>query len=1135
MASQTPPSSAINWSISADEKQKFTSYFQNAGAKDGKLNGDSAREFFMKSKLPVDTLSQVWLLADTTKSGSLSLPQFMIAMFLINRVLENKLQSIPQSLPPSFVANVMGNGTSAASSPSPFATSFGNVTPQDTTGTIPATPLQPQKTGGSIIQNNTGAGFGFPYPLQPQRTGSVSPFAPKPVEVHRTGASIFSQDVDLFNPSTTSTSTTDWAVKPEQKSQFDGHFDTLDTTKKGYLTGEECAGFFIRSKLPETTLAKIWDLADISKTGRLTRDEFAVALYLILKVKIANEPLPTVLPNNLIPPSSRQSQGPGLRRRLSTSSLRGTLPKRQNDLGNLLDESVPGPSTFPGLSANSFDAPEINKMNSQIADFQTKTTELKQQRNQLEMNLPNITSQKNDLLIQLSQAKALLEAETNLVNNLQAMYKQESLQLENHRQELSALESSYTTLQAEKQAISNSIERDRNEAAVLSGRIASINMEISNFRRELDRLKEEASKEREKTMGIKQTVDNLEAMKEQIKGEYEKAKALPKTDAASLPKVFSPTIPASSFPNSTGPQPPAVPVNKTGGSVVSSKEWPGSLTPQTVAVNKTGGSAISARSEWDDLVDNHSNSVFGTTGAVPTSKTAPFTSSSQVPPQAVSTNKTGSSVTSSVTGTKPENPAPSKQPNSAFDASFDEAFPIAQPKPTSSSTNTSNAFAAFDDAFRPSSAPPPLKTDVAKTGITQPVKSADAASPNVFSAFDDAFRPSTAPSGSASAAATQNKSTASVEDPFGMTPASMPAAKPDFKFEDAFGSSGSPPSTTAKQLTSKVGGDAAAASKVPTKDTPAPSATTPTDGQKLDFDDAFKDLTSQAKPSKPPAKNDDAFKNLNPQVKAVAASSGLVKAPSLEDFEAEFAKLSTTKSSSSSSNTLKRNEFDADFNAADFSADLSFDNKKGKEGAGTTQRPPSPLKSSSNVAATDPFAPMSPTNPPSATANPTSAAPVNPAAKSSPSPFSFDANFDAAFPGASPATTTPFSSNSTTFPSSIFPPPPTSAPPSYSSPTELDSIFGASPAASNNAASSNNTSQNAFGTGDPWSTIPTSSNGPSKPTQDKRSSVGSNGDIQQVSELMNMGFTREQAVDALERYEYDLQKATNFLLDHGSK
>lgn len=78
------------------------------------------------------------------------------------------------------------------------------------------------------------------------------------------------------------------------------------------ILGEEAVPFFGNSNLPEDILATIWDLADITKAGRLNRDEFAIAMHLIRQQR--NSPdaraLPETLPLNLIPPSMRQFSGP---------------------------------------------------------------------------------------------------------------------------------------------------------------------------------------------------------------------------------------------------------------------------------------------------------------------------------------------------------------------------------------------------------------------------------------------------------------------------------------------------------------------------------------------------------------------------------------------------------------------------------------------------------------------------------------------------------------------------------------------------------------------------------------------------------------------------------------------------------
>jgi epidermal growth factor receptor substrate 15 len=48
----------------------------------------------------------------------------------------------------------------------------------------------------------------------------------------------------------------------------------------------------------------IRDLADIRREGKLGKDEFAVAMFLINN-KLAGKDLPTMLPQSMIPPSLR--------------------------------------------------------------------------------------------------------------------------------------------------------------------------------------------------------------------------------------------------------------------------------------------------------------------------------------------------------------------------------------------------------------------------------------------------------------------------------------------------------------------------------------------------------------------------------------------------------------------------------------------------------------------------------------------------------------------------------------------------------------------------------------------------------------------------------------------------------------
>ena len=64
----------------------------------------------------------------------------------------------------------------------------------------------------------------------------------------------------------------------------------------------------VKSKLPNTALAKIWRLADHDGDGMLTDEEFALAMYLI-DLRSKEHPLPDTLPDHLIPPSQRGKCG----------------------------------------------------------------------------------------------------------------------------------------------------------------------------------------------------------------------------------------------------------------------------------------------------------------------------------------------------------------------------------------------------------------------------------------------------------------------------------------------------------------------------------------------------------------------------------------------------------------------------------------------------------------------------------------------------------------------------------------------------------------------------------------------------------------------------------------------------------
>ncbi|XP_036271729.1 epidermal growth factor receptor substrate 15-like 1 isoform X8 [Pipistrellus kuhlii] len=95
-----------------------------------------------------------------------------------------------------------------------------------------------------------------------------------------------------------------WAVRVEEKAKFDGIFESL-LPINGLLSGDKVKPVLMNSKLPLDVLGRVWDLSDIDKDGHLDRDEFAVAMHLVYRA-LEKEPVPSVLPPSLIPPTKRK-------------------------------------------------------------------------------------------------------------------------------------------------------------------------------------------------------------------------------------------------------------------------------------------------------------------------------------------------------------------------------------------------------------------------------------------------------------------------------------------------------------------------------------------------------------------------------------------------------------------------------------------------------------------------------------------------------------------------------------------------------------------------------------------------------------------------------------------------------------
>lgn len=77
-----------------------------------------------------------------------------------------------------------------------------------------------------------------------------------------------------------------------------------DTQEGGFVSGGAAKNLLVASGLAKTVLRQIWDLADVTKDGKLDLYEFVIAMFFADMVKEGHDELPATLAHSMIPPSA---------------------------------------------------------------------------------------------------------------------------------------------------------------------------------------------------------------------------------------------------------------------------------------------------------------------------------------------------------------------------------------------------------------------------------------------------------------------------------------------------------------------------------------------------------------------------------------------------------------------------------------------------------------------------------------------------------------------------------------------------------------------------------------------------------------------------------------------------------------
>ncbi|KAJ6166533.1 hypothetical protein N7470_001980 [Penicillium chermesinum] len=519
--------------LQPEDANKFLSLFEKSDVNNGVMSGDIAKQIFERARLPNEILGRIWNLSDTTQRGALDATEFIIAMHLLTSYKSGALRGIPQALPPGLYEAASRRGASRPS--------FGSR-PE-----VPPVPAIPKQFTG------------------PQRT--ASPLSPR-----------------QFSGQLAAQTTGDWLITPQEKAHFDSIFDTVDTARAGIISGDQAVAFFMKAQLPEEVLAQIWDLADIDADGKLTRDEFAVAMYLVRLQRSGKEPIPQVIPPALIPPSMRRqapapaavpapTPAPAPQLAMSTGGSNAAFqpPKQFSMSTGGSNSAFPAPASPPRSSSNTFkpfvptssfgqtlqpqatgasagtpvrsppppsddllgdnDPEESNKLtqettelanlSNQIGSLSKEMHNIQGKRTTAEQGLAQSSAQKRDFEARLAQARTMYEQEVANLRALEERLKTSKTETTKLQAEYAAIESSRQDLATQYQQVSTALASDQQENASLKEKIKHANAEVARLKPALDKARSEARQQKGLVAINKKQLATVEGERDRIQGEID--------------------------------------------------------------------------------------------------------------------------------------------------------------------------------------------------------------------------------------------------------------------------------------------------------------------------------------------------------------------------------------------------------------------------------------------------------------------------------------------------------------------------------------------------------------------------------------------------------------------------------------
>lgn len=230
---------------------------------------------------------------------------------------------------------------------------------------------------------------------------------------------------------------TTWVVSADERAKYEIMFLQADVDKDGYVSGQEIKDVFLQSGVPQNVLAHIWGLCDTKQTGKLNREQFALAMWMINQKLKGIDP-PHVLTTEMIPPSLRTNDGI-VENNNTTLYSNPELDMISKDIEELVREKQILEGDILQKEADiKIKSGEVKSLQGELDTLAATLKQLETQKGEAQKRLNDLKNQVDSLRRQAEEQEASLKVqEEELANKKQELegLKQEESKLEQQQNE----------------------------------------------------------------------------------------------------------------------------------------------------------------------------------------------------------------------------------------------------------------------------------------------------------------------------------------------------------------------------------------------------------------------------------------------------------------------------------------------------------------------------------------------------------------------------------------------------------------------------------------------------------------------------------------------------------------------------